>query len=156
MSAADAAALEILKADGGVIVGYSLDQLRKDFAQATITTATPWAPQPIEFRGVALKDILAKNQISPVADITLTAIDGFSTTLSAQDVQRYSPILAIERQCSPTELQTSVCANGMIELTIEEKGPLFTVWPLTELVRDGADARNNIWVWYATKIQPAK
>lgn len=158
VNAQDDTELTILDKAGQIIKVYSLQDLRQRFTAVELRTITPWSPDENQtlFRGVPLWSLLVENGLSEETAIQLSALDGFATTLQTTDIKQYQPVLALERQCTDAEVLAKNCGSveEFRQLTIEDHGPLFTVWPLEALIDDGKADRHNIWVWFVNGIQP--
>ncbi|MBZ9654323.1 hypothetical protein [Phyllobacterium lublinensis] len=131
--------------------------MRKDFSLQQRITATPWSgKETTEFRGPLLKDILARNNIAGARELEIRAYNDFMARISAAAIEDYSPILAIEQRCTEDDRNQSLCEPNQTfrSLSIDDGGPFYLVWPLTDLPASYVPGRNSIWVWFVVKVRP--
>jgi hypothetical protein len=103
----------------------------------SIVTSTPWTKRPAEFRGPALKDVLAMAGAEGTR-IRAAALNDFKAEIPISDVERYGVILALE-------------ADGR-RLTLRDKGPIWVMYPLDrypDLIERGVGER---LVWQLHKL----
>ena len=126
------------------------------FPVSTITTITPWAAAPIEYRGVRLSDIISDFEIArQPGTINIVARDAYFANIEVRDILEYKPILAYERRCVEADVVSKLCSSqsDFTPLPIAEKGPYFLVWPFTSLPHNYQTQRADLWVWYIMTIK---
>ncbi|MGF1714036.1 oxidoreductase [Photobacterium chitinilyticum] len=64
--------------------------------QTTLTTHLPWVKGQAEFKGVKLTTLLDSFKIKP-SQITMSALNDYSASASWQHIEKYEPIIAIEK-----------------------------------------------------------
>lgn len=146
--------------DRGVVSGqYSMGEIRTAFPIHDITTITPWSKdgKPTHFRGPLLADILAKNQLSDVKSIEVYAYNDFISEVETEEIAKFSPILAIEQECTDSDRHTRVCelTQQFRPLTVKDGGPFYVIWPMDKLPSAYIPTRNSIWVWFVKTLRPA-
>ncbi|MCO4318080.1 hypothetical protein M8997_012880 [Phyllobacterium sp. 21LDTY02-6] len=155
----DPAEVHIERQPGEPSVSYSLEQLRQDFPQHMIETATPWSKggEKFQYRGPRLKDIIAKNGIDGRAAVEVTAFDNYITKITNEEISTYSPILAVERACTEADRSSDGCSSGQDykPLSLDDGGPYYIIWPLEQLPKAYVPGRNSIWVWFVVKMRAA-
>ena len=136
---------------------YTIEQLRSQFAQAELDTPTPWTKRgsTLRYRGPALLDVLAQSGLRQIASVEVNASDGFAANIKIDEIERYSPILALEVACSSSEVAQSECAapGDYRPLRAEEYGPLFLLWPLNRMPASYSPQRNSLWVWFVKGLR---
>ncbi|MGQ0711936.1 MAG: molybdopterin-dependent oxidoreductase [Rhodoferax sp.] len=93
--------------------GLSMAMLEK-LPQRTFRTRTPWYPEPVEFTGPLLRDVLA---LVGAQGNTLVAValNDYKTEIPVQDAQQHDVVLARLMNGKP--------------MPVRDKGPLFIVYP---------------------------
>ncbi|WP_407866658.1 hypothetical protein [Phyllobacterium phragmitis] len=146
----------IEKAEGKALVSYTVEELKRAFPTHERDTPTPWMPrdQTIGFRGPYLNDLL-KKYLPGETSVEIIAYNGFSSILMRDEIEKYNPILAIERRCDDQDRKRGLCSAEQIyrPLQLDDGGPLFLVWPLDELPASYIPARNAIWVWFVVAVR---
>ncbi|WP_273795057.1 hypothetical protein [Brucella intermedia] len=152
----DAATLRIEDTAGKVLASYTREQLKQTFPIQEQETSTPWTQgnRKIRYRGPYLQDVLS-TQHSTSKRVEILAFDGFSTKLARSEIDRYAPILAIEKFCDDDDRTSGLCSAGQIyrALSLEDGGPIFLVWPMEKLPARYIPARNSIWVWFVVAVR---
>lgn len=152
----DPSRLAIEKGEGKVLASYTVEELKRAFPIQEYDTPTPWMPrdQKIGFRGPYLKDVLTK-YLPGQSDVEIIAYNGFSSILKREEIEKYKPILAIERRCDDEDRRRGSCSAEQTyrPLQLKDGGPLFLVWPLDELPASYIPARNAIWVWFVVAVR---
>jgi hypothetical protein len=150
--------LSVEAAPGQVLATYTVDQLKKEFPLQSLTTQTPWTKdgETIRFRGPFVKDVLARHGLAGQGSVQFIAYDNFVSEIRMEEIDAYTPILAIERECSVDDRSKGICAAGQEfrPLSTKESGPIFIVWPLDKLPAAYVPARNSIWVWFVVAVRP--
>ncbi|PRD41134.1 hypothetical protein C5748_23110 [Phyllobacterium phragmitis] len=153
----DPATLMIEDAQGKTLASYTVEELKRVFPIRELETPTPWMPkdQKIGFRGPYLKDVLKKH-FPYGTNVEIIAYNGFSSIIERDEIEKYAPILAIERLCDDESRKDGSCREGQTyrPLYLKDGGPLFLVWPLDELPASYIPARNAIWVWFVVAVRP--
>lgn len=133
----DPAVIRIEKSPSDSLATYTIEQLKRDFPQHQIDTATPWskAGETIKFRGPFLKDLIAKHRIDGRNSVEVTAFDNFITKITNGEITAYSPVVAVERACTEADRPSGACTAGQEfkPLSLEDGGPYYIVWPLLQL-----------------------
>jgi hypothetical protein len=150
--------LSVEEAPGKVLATYTVNQLKTEFPLQSVTTQTPWTKdgETIHFRGPLVKDVLARNGLTGQSAVQFIAYDNFVSEIRMEEINDYTPILAIERECSADDRSKGVCAADQQyrPLTTKDSGPIFIVWPLEKLPTAYVPARNSIWVWFVVAVRP--
>ena len=92
---------------------FDLEALRK-LPQKSFSTQTPWYPQPVQFTGPLLRDVLATAKVKGKT-LQAIALDEYKVSIPFADAQQFDVVLAHS-------------INGQT-LTPKDKGPLFVVYP---------------------------
>ncbi|TIQ26286.1 hypothetical protein [Mesorhizobium sp.] len=154
---ADPDTLTLEDASGKAIQTLTVEQLKTEFPQQTYDTRTPWTKEDekIVYRGPLLKDIWAKTGLANVAKVKVVAYDDFVSELRMDEIQSYAPILAVERQCTKDDRSQGRCKGDQQfrPITMNEKGPIFMVWPFDRLPASYVPARNAIWVFFPVVLR---
>lgn len=102
-----------------------------------IRTENPWDHGPSNYQGVLLRDLLkfvgADGKI-----LSISALNDFRAELSVADVEKYDVILAYKR-------------DG-VDLPVRDKGPLFVVFPFSDVPELATEARYAQSVWQVNQI----
>jgi hypothetical protein len=99
----------------------------------------PGRTTPTHFRGVLLRDLLARYDASPDAnDITVVSVDGFRATVAAADARAYRMLLAIEADGKP--------------ITRAHGGPIYLVHPYDEAPELRDRYPDRFWSFYVTHV----
>jgi hypothetical protein len=155
----DPTVISIEKEAGESLATYTFEQLKQDFPQHEIDTATPWskADEKFKYRGPLLKDVVAKNQIDTRKNVEVTAFDNYITKITNEEIAAYAPIVALEKACTDADRSSGACTahQDFKPLSLDDGGPYYIVWPLDQLPKSYIPARNSIWVWFAIKLRPA-
>ena len=157
--AADMTILSIEQSKGTVLEKYTPDAIKTAFTMHVLETRTPWTKdgKAVRFRGPFLLEILAKNHLDSVKSIQAYAYNDFVTEIETSEIRQFSPILAMERQCTDEDRKTAKCAVGQdyVPLGVNDGGPYYLVWPMDQLPQSYVPTRNSIWVWFVATIRPA-
>ena len=158
-NAADMTILSIERSKGMVLEKYSPDAIKTAFTMHVLDTRTPWTKdgKAVRFRGPFLLEVLAKNHLDSVKSIQAYAYNDFVTEIEMSEIRQFSPILAMERQCTDEDRKTAKCAVGQAyaPLSVKDGGPYYLVWPMDQLPQSYVPTRNSIWVWFVATIRPA-
>ncbi len=149
--------LSVAHAARATVNRYTAERLRKEFQLRERTTATPWsAGTAMTFRGPLLKDILARNALTTPNGIEVRASNDFVSKISTDEIDRFAPILALEKQCNDDDRASGLCMPDQTyrPLSLEDGGPFYLIWPLNELPQSYVPGRNAIWVWFVVAICP--
>ena len=95
-------------------------------------------PAEIAFKGPSLTDVL-KLAGATGGDITLTAADDYMVDIRADEMAKYSPILAIEK-------------DG-VRMAPDDFGPFFVMWPFKEKPEIDNEAFQAKAIWTVVKIE---
>jgi hypothetical protein len=90
--------------------------------------------------------------------VQFIAYDNFVSEIRMEEINSYTPILAIERECSADDRTRGVCPAGeeYRPLNTKDSGPIFIVWPFEKLPSAYVPARNSIWVWFVVAVRPIR
>jgi hypothetical protein len=150
--------LSVEAAPGKVLAIYTLDQLKSEFSLQSLETQTPWTKdgEKIGFRGPLVKDVLARHGLTGQSAVQFIAYDNFVSEIRMEEINAFSPILAIERKCSADDRKQGTCAANQEyrRLNTKDSGPIFIVWPFEQLPAAYIPARNSIWVWFVVAVRP--
>ncbi|RWG57953.1 MAG: hypothetical protein EOQ65_21475 [Mesorhizobium sp.] len=151
----------VIETDAGTqLVSYGIDMMKKQFPVRERATRTPWTKtgEVERFRGVFLKDLLAKHDLDEHAVVEVRADDGFMARVPKADIDSYAPMIAYEKACTDADRHTGRCDadDTYRPLDIDESGPFFVVWPYDNLPASYIPARNNLWVWWVIAVRPVK
>lgn len=145
---------------GNQLISYGIDMMKKQFPVRERATRTPWTKtgEVVRFRGVFLKDLLAKHDLDEHAAVEVRADDGFMARVPMADIDSYAPMIAYEKECTDADRQTGKCNadDTYRPLDIDESGPFFVVWPYDDLPASYIPSRNNLWVWWVIAVRPVK
>lgn len=145
---------------GNQLISYGIDMMKRQFPVRERATRTPWTRtgEVVRFRGVFLKDLLAKHDLDEHAAVEVRADDGFMARVPKADIDSYAPMIAYEKECTDADRQTGKCNadDTYRPLDIHESGPFFVVWPYDNLPASYIPARNNLWVWWVIAVRPVK
>ncbi|KAA9368346.1 hypothetical protein [Ochrobactrum quorumnocens] len=149
--------LKIETSTGKTLATYSSRELNSAFQTESYQTLTPWTAntERITFRGPALGAVLARHGLAQRAAVQLIAYDDFITEITQEEIRKYSPILAVERNCTKQDVERNTCAPGQQfrPLSMDEFGPVYLVWPFEKLPYNYVPGRNSIWVWFVVAIR---
>ena len=95
-------------------------------------------PAAMVFKGPSLSDVL-KHAGATGGDITLTAADDYKVDIRADEIAKYSPILAIEK-------------DG-VRMAADDFGPFFVMWPFKEKPEIDNEAFQAKAIWSVVKIE---
>ncbi|HEY1383608.1 MAG TPA: hypothetical protein VGF43_08320 [Dongiaceae bacterium] len=95
-------------------------------------------PAAMGFKGPSLTDVL-KHAGATGGDITLTAADDYKVDIRADEMAKYDPILAIEK-------------DG-VRMTPDDFGPFFVMWPFKEKPEIDNEAFQAKAIWSVLKIE---
>lgn len=113
----------VLTLSGEITAGGAARSLDLDMAalaalpQHSFTTRTPWYPQPVQFTGPLLRDVLALAGARG-QQLTAVALNDYKVDLPVADTQRWNVIVARLQDGKP--------------MSVRQKGPLFIVYPFDD------------------------
>jgi hypothetical protein len=130
----------ILTVDGktgdGAPATFTRSQLEA-LGSAKITTHTPWHDGAVTFEGVPMRALLAR--VGAKGDkVTATALDKYAADVPITDFAEFNVILAYK-------------LNGKI-MSVEEKGPLFIVYPYDSDISLATEAYYVRSVWQIARL----
>jgi len=102
-----------------------------------IRTENPWDHGPSTYQGVLLRDLL-KYVGADGKVLSISALNDFRAELSVADVEKYDVILAYKRDGA--------------DLPVRDKGPLFVVFPFSDVPELATEARYAQSVWQVNQI----
>jgi len=102
-----------------------------------IKTETPWEPEETAYDGVSLRDLLDYVKATGTV-LSIRALNDYHADLSVEDARQYDVILAYKR-------------NGAY-MPIREKGPLFVVFPFSDVPSLQNERRFSQSVWQVKEI----
>lgn len=85
--------------------------------QHSFTTRTPWYPQPVQFTGPLLRDVLALAGARG-EQLTAVALNDYQVDLPVADARRWNVVVARLQDGKP--------------MSVRQKGPLFIVYPFDD------------------------
>ncbi len=127
-------------ADDRSSVTYTLTELER-FPTYTLTTVTPWRPEPATFEGVLLNDVLAASDLRDAPAIRVTAENDFSSDIP-KEVWDSVPVLLATR------------VNGG-PISRRERGPILFVVEDSLYQTVGVVEERHL-VWMAARIEPLR
>lgn len=117
---------------------FSLAQLEA-LGLYRVSTSTFWPGDEGVFEGPLLADVLKAAGLADVAEIRVSALDGFTQIVPHEDWARWPVMLATRKQGQP--------------MTTRNKGPIRIVYP-RDMDPQLADARYRLrWVWLLKRIE---
>jgi hypothetical protein len=124
------------KVPGGTVT-LSRDEIAK-LPQRELTEQPTSFPQPLKFKGPSLMDVL-KLAGATGGDITLSAADDYKVDITADDMTKFDPILAIEK-------------DG-VRMAPDDFGPFFVMFPFKEKPELDIEAYQAKAIWSVVKIE---
>jgi hypothetical protein len=125
----------------GKVPGGAVTLTRDDIAklpQHELTEQPTSFPQPMKFKGPSLADVLALAGATG-GDITLSAADDYKVDITADDIKKFNPILAIEK-------------DG-VRMAPDDFGPFFVMFPFKEKPEIDIEAYQAKAIWSVVKIE---
>ncbi|WP_341678697.1 molybdopterin-dependent oxidoreductase [Niveibacterium sp. SC-1] len=133
--------LSVAREDGaGKPVRFDMAALQK-LERKTIVSALPPSMKvqgQHEWVGVPIRAVLAAAGVKPGVTIKVSALNAYSASIPAEDLERYEPILAYLRDGKP--------------MSIRDKGPLFVIYPFDQHAELQQMEFVNRAVWQANEI----
>ena len=105
--------------------------------KTVIRTANPWEQGEVSYEGVLLRDLLAQVEADG-SILRIEALNDYRSDIPAADAQAYDVILAYKREGS--------------YMPVRDKGPLFVVFPFTDVPELATEARYAQSVWQVNQI----
>jgi hypothetical protein len=124
------------KVPGGQVT-LSRDEIAK-LPQRELTEQPTSFPAAINFKGPLLSDVL-KLAGATGGDLTLTAADDYKVDITADEMKKYDPILAIEK-------------DG-VQMAPDDFGPFFVMWPFKEKPEIDNELFQGKAIWTVVKIE---
>lgn len=125
----------------GKVPGGAVTLTREAIAklpQRELTEQPTSFPQPLTFKGPLLADVLTLAGATG-GDITLSAADDYKVDITADEMKKYNPILAIEK-------------DG-VRMAPDDFGPFFVMWPFKEKPEIDIEAYQAKAIWSVVKIE---
>lgn len=136
-ASADDATLSLSGMVPGGAVTLTRDELAK-LPQRELTEQPTSFPQPMKFKGPSLTEVL-KLAGATGGDITVSAADDYKVEITAADLAKFDPILAIEK-------------DG-VRMAPDDFGPFFVMWPFKEKPEIDIEAYQAKAIWTVVKIE---
>lgn len=111
--------------------------LLEGLPQKDIKTENPWEHGTVDYQGVLLRDLL-KYVKADGKVMTISALNDYRADLSIADAEKYDVILAYKREGK--------------YIPVRDKGPLFVVFPFTDVPSLATEARYAQSVWQVNQI----
>jgi len=124
------------KVPGGTVT-LTRDELAK-LPQHELTEQPTSFPQPLKFKGPLLAEVLTLAGATG-GDITLSAADDYKVDITADEMKKFNPILAIEK-------------DG-VRMASDDFGPFFVMWPFKEKPEINIEAYQAKAIWSVVKIE---
>ena len=124
------------KVPGGEVT-LTRDQIAT-LPQRELTEQPTSFPEPLKFKGPSLTEVL-KLAGATGGDITLSAADDYKVDIAAAEMNKYDPILAIEK-------------DG-VRMAPDDFGPFFVMWPFKEKPEIDIEAYQAKAIWSVVKIE---
>lgn len=105
----------------------------------SLTTVTPWRPEPAEFVGVLLRDVLEVNGLSHLDRIRVTAENDYAVELERDSWMQHDALIA-------TRVDGAAHSR-------RARGPLQIVFPMSDNPELGETGYIKKWVWMAAAIE---
>ena len=121
----------------GGAVTLTRDEIAK-LPQRELTEQPTSFPQPLKFKGPSLTEVL-KLAGATGGNITLSAADDYKVDITADEMTKYDPILAIEK-------------DG-VRMAPDDFGPFFVMWPFKEKPEIDIEAYQAKAIWSVVKIE---
>jgi hypothetical protein len=124
---------------GGKVTGGEVTLTREQMGalpQHELTEQPTNFPAPSKFRGPLLADVLTL--AGAKGDATLVALDDYKVTITADEMARYHPILALE-------------VDGQ-SLATQDFGPYFVMWPFKQTPEIDNETFQAKAIWQVIKI----
>jgi hypothetical protein len=118
-------------------VTLTRDEIAK-LPQRELTEQPTSFPQPMKFKGPSLADVLTLAGATG-GDVTLSAADDYKVEITADDMTKFDPILAIEK-------------DG-VRMAPDDFGPFFVMWPFKETPEIDIEAYQAKAIWSVVKIE---
>ena len=118
-------------------VTLTRDEIAK-LPQRELTEQPTSFPQPLKFKGPSLTEVL-KLAGSTGGGITLSAADDYKVDITADEMKKYDPILALEK-------------DG-VRMAPDDFGPFFVMWPFKENPEIDIEAYQAKAIWSVVKIE---
>jgi hypothetical protein len=118
-------------------VTLSRDEIAK-LPQRELSEQPTSFPEAMVFKGPSLSDVL-KQAGATGGDIALTAADDYKVDIRADEIAKYNPILAIEK-------------DG-VRMAADDFGPFFVMWPFKEKPEIDNEAFQAKAIWSVVKIE---
>ncbi|MGI2880961.1 oxidoreductase [Vibrio furnissii] len=116
---------------------FSLEQLLTH-ADKEIVTNTPWTDDSTKFVGVSAKALLHMIGVEK-ADLKVTALNNYWSTIPYDDIEKYNPLFAIKK-------------NDDV-MSVRDKGPIWVIYPLTEFNELNNEVLHSRMVWQVSQIE---
>jgi hypothetical protein len=124
------------KVPGGEVT-LTRDEIAK-LPQRELTEQPTSFPEPLKFKGPSLAEVL-KLAGATGGDITVSAADDYKVDITADDMAKFDPILAIEK-------------DG-VRMAPDDFGPFFVMWPFKETPEIDIEAYQAKAIWSVVKIE---
>ena len=124
------------KVPGGTVT-LTRDEIAK-LPQHELTEQPTSVPEALKFKGPLLADVLALAGATG-SDITLSAVDDYKVDITGDDMKKFNPILAIEK-------------DG-VRMAPDDFGPFFVMWPFKEKPEIDIEAYQAKAIWSVVKIE---
>ncbi|MEN3794170.1 hypothetical protein ABDX79_15860 [Fulvimarina sp. MAC3] len=138
MQTFDLPSLKVRK--GGAIVSERTQQELAALPQKSILTKTPWHGEPTRFTGPTIDDLLG-DDVDPSDDLYLTAVNDYLATGTVSFFRDSGAVFAIKE-------------NDAF-LSIDNKGPVFIVFPFSEHPEMNNQMHYSRCVWQLVEIEAA-
>jgi hypothetical protein len=110
--------------------------------QTHVKTVNPQSPDrttQFDFRGVLLRDLLAKyGARAEATEATVVSVDGFRATFQIDDAKKYDILLAIEADGKP--------------IAPSSGGPIFLIYPFSDHPELKTPYPDRFWAFYVTSL----
>lgn len=104
----------------------------------TVETETPWTDGVVVFEGVPVTKVLAEVGISG-RDVTGLAMDDYASSLSAEVIETYNPIIATRMNGTP--------------MTIGNKGPFWIMFDFDDVPSETSIELRSFAVWHLNELE---
>lgn len=124
--------------EGDVVTRTYTSQDLRVFNEIAVVTANDFVTEETRFEGPLLRDLIGQEKLNLTSEISVTALDGYSTSIPVDEVYKYDVIIATSMDGRP--------------LSEEPQGPFWVIYPMTDNpeLQDGYNSR---LIWQLSDIE---
>lgn len=128
----------VIHSKGSPDVYFNEETLSSQFVSVTFTTKLPWYSEEKVFVGVKVSDLLRELKFDNVTNITLEALNDYAAEISAEDINKYQPIIAYKMDGKAMQ--------------IRHKGPFWLVFDLSKYPEIDRSDYYSKMVWQIKEV----